>query len=84
MQPIIPQPARSSANCAKLKVLLQISTEENQKEISESKFRFGNVLVLLVFDPLHLGAAAWEDGIRNFSFLRGMMTISRQNITFTF
>ena len=31
-----------------------------------------------------MGPLQWEDGNRNFSFLRRNMTISRQNVTFTF
>ena len=31
-----------------------------------------------------MGPLQWEDDIRNFSFLRRNMTISRQNVTFTF
>ena len=31
-----------------------------------------------------MGPLQWEDGIRDFSFLRGIMTILRQTVTFTF
>ena len=31
-----------------------------------------------------MGPLQWEDYNRNFSFLKGIMTFSRQNVTFTF
>ena len=50
MQPIFPQLARSSANCARLKFLLQICTEENQMK----HLIVNRDLVHLVYSPLIL------------------------------
>ena len=44
-------------------------------------------ILLCTWAPGHqctMGPLQWEDGIRNFSFLRGIMTILRQTVTFTF
>ena len=46
---------------------------------------FDNSIKIIPFNAMDsMGKLQWEDGIRNFSFLRGIMTILRQTVTFTF